>query len=162
MSEYYLKARRGDFELELRAPDKAFVDAYVRRFFADGQAGAPGAAQGKAKPAAPPHGARPASLIELKRRAKLDSGPDHVALVGYFLEKHEGQNEFASKRIVALLKDLRINLSNPYDAVAKARGAGYLMPGKTKGHFMLTDTGEKLVEDRLKTAAKESAPPTED
>src|SRR5438105_441544 len=133
MSEYYLKARHGDLELELRASDKAFVDAYVRRFFDKAEPASGKRAVQKAEESAPPaNGTRPLSLIELKRRTKLDSGPDHGALVGYFLEKYEHQSEFARKRIRTHLKDLKLNLRNPYDAGAKARGAGYgyLMPGK--------------------------------
>jgi hypothetical protein len=58
---------------------------------------------------------------------------------------------------LAGLKDIRLNIKNPSDAILKAKGAGYVMPGKSPGTLMLSSSGEKHVEDLIERAKKQPA-----
>src|SRR6266850_2249873 len=151
--KFYVRIRRGDFELEAGADEKAFVEKMIDAFDSTPKGGAshsiPAPSSNSERVDAK---SKPTSVAEFKRHSKPQSASDFVACAAYFLEKRQNISEFTSKQLHQCLKDMKLDVKNPSDALAKARNAGYLMAGRTKGHFMLTDTGEQHVDGLIEAA----------
>lgn len=158
MKTYHVRIHQGDLEIEVKSEDKTFVQAQVEKFFP----AKPHVAKEKGRtPTREPHftastTGKPLSIAEFKKIAKPESGTEHVACVAYYFEKHQNLAEFGTKDLLGGLKDLKLNVKNPSDAIVKAKGAGYLMPGKTAGTLMLSSSGEKCVEDLIERAKKQT------
>lgn len=151
MKTYHVRIHQGDLEIEVTSEDKGFVESQIAKFFSP-----------KPQDAKEKHGHRvtgsfsaratagkPISLPEFRRTVAPQSASEYVACVAYHLEKNQNISEFGTKELLAGLKDLKLNVKNYSDAILKAKGAGYLMPGKTKGHLMLSNSGEKCVDDLM-------------
>jgi hypothetical protein len=157
MKTYHVRVHQGDLEIDVTSEDKEFVESQLKKFFPAmlnepverprGQTRTP---DGRASVAG-----KPLSLAEFKKLASPSSGPEYVACLAYYLEKHQNISEFGTKEILAGLKDMRLNVKNPSDTIVKAKGAGYLMPGKNAGMLMLSSSGEKLVEELIERAKKQ-------
>ena len=98
-------------------------------------------------------GAKPTSLREFVAEVDPKSGPECVAAIGYYLEKHEGLGGFRTGDMSRCLKELKRSFANPSQVVADAKKRAFLMEsGESKKMLQLTNTAEKWVEERLKGA----------
>ncbi len=158
MKTYQIRINQGGLELEVKSEDKAFVESQVKQFFFGTQEPKEKRMRGTSAKVERPASTtgKPLSIAEFKKVAAPQSGPEHVACVAYYFEKHQGASEFRTKELLAGLKDIRLNVKNPSDTILKAKGAGYLMPGKTPGTLMLSSSGEKRVEELIDRAKKQS------
>jgi hypothetical protein len=157
MKTYHVRVHQGDLEIEVNSEDKTFVESQLKKFFptmlqepAERTRGQTRKSDSRASVVG-----KPLSLTEFKKLASPKSGPEHVACLAYYFEKHQNISEFGTKEILAGLKDIRLNVKNPSDTIVKAKGAGYLMQGKSAGMLMLSNTGEKRVEELIERAKKQ-------
>src|SRR5438046_1401895 len=156
MKTYHIRVNQGGLELELKSEDKAFVESQIKQFFFATQERREKTRSSSAKTERSPSATgKPLSIAEFKRVASPQSGTEHVACVAYYFDKHQGTSEFGNKELLAGLKDIKLNVKNPSDTIVKAKGAGYLMPGKAPGTLMLSSSGEKRVEELIDRAKKQ-------
>jgi hypothetical protein len=151
---YKLRLKTQTFEVEVESSDREFVEEKIRTF-ADrvqrngNEALSAGSISEPHDFAGTESGAKRLSLSEFIQRVGAMSGTEYVVAVGYFLEKHQGLKAFTSADVKAAFLKLKFQHSNPSDAIAKARAAGKLMEGQDKNTYVLTQTGEAWVAERL-------------
>lgn len=91
------------------------------------------------------------SLQEFVKQLTPKNGTDYLLAIGYFLEKIVQRTSFSSSDVVQELKKLKVNHSNPYQAIAGARARGLLMDGaEGPRSLQLSNTGMEAVEVLMK------------
>lgn len=147
-----IKIRVKDIEIEVEASDRAYVeskfDELKNEFLGKGRSDKD---QGKIKDAShqPPIKKKDVSLQEFLRLIKPKSGTDYAVAIAYFTEKYTDKENFDSSDIRNGFMTAKFRHSNPTDTINKAKSAGKVMDAKDKGTFVLTQSGEKWVEEKL-------------
>ena len=145
--QYRVRIRRDDIEVEVESTDREYVDEKLNLYLGSPQPSLPTPQAGGGSFRG---GAKSQSLQEFIRIVKPDSGIDHVVAITYYYEQFGGKSELRTKDIREAFRALKVKYSNVPDAVAKARVAGLLMDGASKGTFVASKTGEDWVETALK------------
>lgn len=148
MTEHYrIKIKLNNIEIEVESQDKDYVDDKINTYIKDF------VKKGVAKPEeskGPPvfTGKKP-SLQELYKRISPKSGPQKALTVAYYYEIIDSKKVFR-KDIYEAYKKIRFNPKNPSDTVGKAISPNsYLMDGEEKDTIIVTETGIKLIEEKL-------------
>lgn len=148
---YRICVRRGDIEFDISSPDPSWLDSKMQELSAlvfESRNPAPVPETGSSKPrrAAP----KPVSLAEHVRKVGPSGGLEHVLAVGYYLERHSRlKGGFRRRDLAEAFGAIRYRHSNPGVPIAAARRQGLLMDGEEHEKMLLTETGERWVEDRL-------------
>lgn len=148
---YSIFLKRGDFELQVSAPDQAWVESRVDGLmgWASAPAPLPDAPSGGTKVDAPAPAKAP-SLAEHVRAVAPSGGLEHVLAIGYYLERYSRLNGgFRRRDLAEAFKAIRYQHSNPGVPIATARRQGLLMDGEEHEKLLLTETAERWVEERL-------------
>ena len=160
-ASYRIKVRTDRVEIEVESTDKAFVEEKIASLLSDPQifslrlpASTENATQDQRSSKSP--NSKELSLPEFIRRVRPESGPEYVITVGYFLEKFQSLTGFNSSQIKEGFTKARYQHTNPSDAILKARAQGKLMEGPERSTYILTQSGEQWVEQRLKMAPEET------
>lgn len=148
---YRIHLKRGDGELLVSAPDRAWVEAKVEELVGwlpapapfgnrdGGHADGAGAAPGKTP-----------SLAEHVRAVGPSGGLEHVLAVGYYLERYSRlSGGFRRRDVAEAFKAVRYQHSNPGVPIGTAKRQGLLMDGEEHEKLLLTETAERWVEERL-------------
>jgi len=144
---YRVRVRRDDIEVEVESSDRDYVDETLKHYLGAAPSQSPSLQSGQ-RPA--PSGTKSQSLQEFIRSVKPDSGVEYVVAITYFHEQLGGKSELRTKDITDAFRALKYKYANVADAVAKARAAGLLMDGTSKGTFVASKSGEEWVETALK------------
>jgi hypothetical protein len=152
------RLRLGEFEVE---GDKEFVLEMIKRY-------GPSAPTndysplGKGKKAIekqsvlpPPTTGKSISIREFIQRLELKKHTDISLAFGYYLEKHQGVQEFTPADITNCYYEAKLETSNTSQMIIQNIRRGYLMASKktgdkSKNRYTLTQSGEKFVESKLK------------
>lgn len=148
---YRISLKRGDSELHVSAPDRAWVESKLEELTGwlsaspPVQGDAPGAAAAVAR--AP---VKAPSLAEHVRAVGPSGGLEHVLAIGYYLERYSRLNGgFRRRDLAEAFKVVRYQHSNPGVPIATAKRQGLLMDGGEHEKLLLTETAERWVEERL-------------
>lgn len=143
---YRVRIRRGDVEVEVESTDKKYVKAMLAEHLSPPaqQQAAPSASPGAAVP-----GGKQTSLQEFVKQVAPKAAREYVVTVIYFKEKSESMAEVRPKDVAAAFKSLKYKCGNVSDAVAKAKRGGHLMSGDSPRCYVVTNTGENWVQERL-------------
>lgn len=154
--KYRIRIVRGETEFEAEG-DKAFVLEMLTRF-----EGAPDATAGTPKTSKPkttaPNSSEPRKVLSVRefvQRVGAKRHADKVLAFGYYLERYGGNKEFTAADINNLYYEAKLETSNTSQAIIGLIKKGFVMdaPGQKKGagkkRYLLTQTGEQHVENRL-------------
>ena len=156
---YRIRVVKPDFEFEAEG-DKAFVLQMLDRFGGS----APGATpRGRAKASkAEDAGAinisasgKSLSIGEFIRQTGLKKHTDKVLAFGYYLEKFAGATAFSAADINSCYYDAKMESSNTSQMIIHNIKSGRMMVakkpkgGKGRKVYLLTRTGEELIEEKL-------------
>ena len=148
---YRIRLKRGDSELQVSAPDRAWVESKLEELMGWLAASPPvqGDAPGAATAVAPAPAKAP-SLAEHVRSVGPSGGLEHVLAIGYYLERYSRLNGgFRRRDLAEAFKVVRYQHSNPGVPIATAKRQGLLMDGEEHEKLLLTETAERWVEERL-------------
>jgi hypothetical protein len=166
VGHYCIRVRKGDWEVEVSAPEKGFVltesDRLIEKFILNvtavyvneaeaTQDGATAHIEGQ------PRYVKPQTLNEFFRQFKLQTHLEKILVLGYWCEIKQGQPHFTSDDILAKYKEVkepppanvRRDLGN---LVAKGLLLSVGKSGEGVLTYELTNTGIKEVESKLPQA----------
>jgi hypothetical protein len=148
---YRICLKRGDSEIQVSAPDRAWVEARVAELMGWLPASPPPENVVSAvAPVVPAAAAKAPSLAEHVRAVGPSGGLEHVLAIGYYLERYSRLNGgFRRRDLAEAFKAVRYQHSNPGVPIATARRQGLLMDGEEHEKLLLTETAERWVEERL-------------
>jgi hypothetical protein len=150
-ANYRICLKRGDSEIQVSAPDQAWVEARVAELMGWLPASPPPEnVASSVAPVAPAVAAKAPSLAEHVRAVGPSGGLEHVLAIGYYLERYSRLNGgFRRRDLAEAFKAVRYQHSNPGVPIATARRQGLLMDGEEHEKLLLTETAERWVEERL-------------
>lgn len=155
-NHFRVRIKKNDFEIEVESTEKDYVDSKVNEFYGDLTKHSPSLPvktnqDGNGKQNLLPTTITPkeTSLQEFVKRVKPNSGPEKAVTIGYFVEKIQNKGLFYIQEIKEGFSKIKFPHSNPSDTVSKAKASGKIMEGSEKGSYILTQTGESWVEERL-------------
>lgn len=95
------------------------------------------------------------SLSEFLQRHDISSHKKKTQVIGYYLEKKKGMENFTSEDIEEAYRKAKIKPPvNPSDIISKSAGAGKIMEQEDDSddlkHWVLTRSGEDRVENELR------------
>lgn len=147
---YSVRLRRGERELEISAPDQAWVEVQLKELKGWMSAGPAEPRQPLGEDKEPTAAAKVPSLAEHVRAVEPSGGLEHVLAVGYYLERHTRlQGGFRRRDLVEAFRAIRYKHSNPGVPISAGRRRGLLMDGEEHEKIRLTETAERWVEERL-------------
>lgn len=155
-NQYRLKIKFGDIEIEVEGTDKEYVNhnfeklskEYIESIGRNATNNIMKTTEGS-KASAEKEISKSMSSAEFVRIIKPKSGTDYAVTLGYYLEKIVGKEEFTGADIKNKFIEVKFKHSNPSDTISKAKTTGRIMDGHEKNSYILTQTGEQWVEDRL-------------
>lgn len=155
-SSYRLKIKFGEIEIEVESTDEDFVNQnfdnlrreYVALLESDSRDSGVKSTKGPDSANAKSVN-KSMSLAEFVRLIKPRSGTDYAVTLGYYIEKITGKEEFTGGDIRSKFIEVKYKHSNPSDTISKAKATGRIMDGHEKNSYILTQTGEQWVEERL-------------
>jgi hypothetical protein len=150
---YRVRIRRADVDVEVEAPDAAYVDAKVAELLDwMGVEALPSLEDVHPRPeSAVTAAGKPPSLVEFVRSVRPNGGLEHVLVVGYYLEQHRGATGgFRRRDLAQAFKTLRYNHSNPGVPIAAGRRQGLLMDGAEVDKTRLSESADQWVRARLR------------
>jgi hypothetical protein len=157
MNEFYrVKIKTNDFEVEVESSSKEFVLEEIKKAHANTTSFRENLVKHN-KDTPPPMHANPKSeekklsLGELYRVVQPKGAPEAVTLVTYYKEKFEGQPEVTSKDIIDSFRSIKFKCTNTTVAISRAKSNGYLMDGSSSKTFVVTNTAEKMIEEKTNT-----------
>lgn len=152
----------GDFEAE---GDKAFVSEMLKRYGPQappasaetgGQKGDKGGVIKRASAVARPTTGKSLSIREFIQQLDLKKHTDISLAFGFYLEKHQGVQEFGPADINNCYYEAKLEPSNTSQMIIQNIRRGFLMEAKTKGEkkrkgkgYTLTRSGEQFIESKL-------------
>lgn len=161
--QYCIKVRKGDWEIEIFAPEKDFVSIESNRLIEELILTTKATADNKAatisKESSPPselgqpRGVKPQSLNEFFRQFKLQTNLEKILVLGYWCEIKQGQHSFTVEDIVSKYKEVKEpSPTNIHRDINNLRSKGLLLSaGKTEEGtaYELTNTGIEEVKSKL-------------
>lgn len=157
--QYHIRVRKGDWEVEVSAPEKSFVLAesnrLIERFILDvtatyvneaevAQDGAASLLEGQSKYI------KPQALNEFFRQFKLQTHLDKILVLGYWCEIKQGEPHFTPEDILAKYKEVKEPApANIRRDLGSLVAKGLLLPDSKSGDYELTNTGIKEVESKI-------------
>lgn len=151
-AHFRVRIKRNDFEIEVESTEKDYVDSKFKEFYEDltkNFSSLPATPKNEDNGKQPPLTPKETSLQEFVKRVKPNSGPEKAVTIGYFVEKIQNKGSFHVQEIKDGFSKIKFPHSNPSDTVSKAKANGKIMEGPEKGSYILTQTGESWVEERL-------------
>jgi len=151
---YRVRIKIPNIEVEIESTDSAYVDKRLKEYLAEYQfpgVNLGGSAIGNVFP-----GEKGLSIQEFLLKLKPEKDTEYLMGVAYFLEKYQGLKEIKRKDVDKGFRDIKYKHSNPSEPIRRASKQGFLMDGKTKGSYLLTNTGEAWIAKRIQVNAKES------
>lgn len=147
MSVYYrVRVRQENFEVEVESSERAYIDEKLEAY---GVSPIPSRATRRLDAAAPSQtGPKPTSIQEFARQVGPTKDVEYVATATYFCEKYEEMEEVKAKDVTERFSKIKYKHSNHSVAIARAKEKGWLMD--RGAGFVVTNTGERWVEERLK------------
>jgi len=150
---------REGFEFEAEG-DRAFVHEMIQRFASGARQPASSDEEGRVDPAfegiAPPllPPSKAISIREFLGQLAFQKHTDFVVAFGYYLEKYAGHSGFAPADLNSLYYEAKLDTSNTSQMIILNIKRGYLMEAKKtenggRKQYILTNSGEKFIEDRL-------------
>ena len=166
--QFRIRVRKGDWEIEVSAPDREFVlsesDRLIENFSLTSSVILPTnkgeVIQGEATYIPEPNQSRtvkPQTLNEFFRQFKLQTHLDKILVFGYWCEVRQGQPHFTSDDILAKYKEAKEPApANVRRDIGNLLSKGFLLSdGKSEDGalaYELTNTGLKEVESKLPQA----------
>lgn len=163
-AQYRVRLRLRDRELEVSAPDAAWVEQQLHLLIAEAESASPG---GNDVPVGitggndeqPVSAAKMPSLAEHLQRVGPKGGLEHVIAAGYYLERHtQVLGGFRRRDVADALRAVGYRHSNPGVPIGVARRRGLLMDGLEHEKLQLTESAERWVEERLLRAGLPAEP----
>lgn len=153
---YRVRINCNGYEVEVESTERGYVDEKIEEYLEEAkkfssspsQEGEKGFSNGQ-KLLLPSNGIKNISLPEFLRKVKPKSGPEYAITIGYFVEKIQNKDAFFMSEIKDGFTKVKFPHSNPSDTVSKAKSSGKIMEGPEKNSYILTQTGEAWVEERL-------------
>lgn len=147
---YSVRLRRGENELEISAPDQAWVEVQLKELRGWMSAGYAEPRQPFGEGNEPPGATKAPSLAEHVRAVQPSGGLEHVLAAGYYLERYTRlQGGFRRRDLVEAFRAIRYQHSNPGVPISTGRRRGLLMDGEEHEKIRLTESAERWVEERL-------------
>jgi hypothetical protein len=163
--QYCVRVRKGDWEIEISAPDKEFVMSesgnLMNQFMLNTTPAYPHEA-GIAQDGIVTHlesgqsrNNKPQTLNEFYRQFKPQTHLEKILLLGYWCEIKLGQSFFTAEEILSKYREVKESPpANIRRDLGSLQGKGLLLSaGKNEGAaFALTNTGIKEVESKMQSA----------
>lgn len=165
---FSIKVRKGDWEIEVSAPDRDFVLGESNRLieqFGNNNAGLPTPKNGFIQTEAPHPGesdsskiSKPQTLNEFYRQFKFQTNLDRILVFGYWCEVKQGKTPFTIEDILAKHKEAKQpSPANIRRDIGKVVSKGFFMEaGRSEEGalaYELTRTGIEEVEAKLSQSA---------
>ncbi|MCH7498582.1 MAG: hypothetical protein IH886_00980 [Nitrospinae bacterium] len=152
---YRVRIKSPSIEIEVESTDKAYIDEKIKEYLKN-NLDSKGEVGKKKTFSEKESGGKPLSIQEFVKKIKPVKDTEYILGATYFYEKFAGMNDVKVKDIGKAFKDLKYKHSNHGVPISRAKKQGYLMDGNSKGGFVLTNSGEAWVEERVEANAKES------
>jgi hypothetical protein len=158
--QFQIRVRKGDWEVEISAPDKEFVLSESSRLIDAFSLLSPSRIEGASYPplvtatVTPAENVKPETLSEFFRQYQLQTHLEKMLVLGYWLEIKQGQSGFTTEDILARYKEVREKEpANPRRDLNSLASKGLMMvtskPSDTVVIYALTNSGIKEVETKL-------------
>jgi hypothetical protein len=160
--QYCIRVRKGDWEIEVSAPEGKFVLSESARLIEDMAFTAEAtptyetaiAQEGNTLVIESGHSrnTKPQSLNEFFRQFRLQTHQEKILILGYWCEVKQGQPFFTSEDILARYKEVKeLPPANIRRDIGILQGKGLLLSaGKTEDRaYALTNTGINDVESKM-------------
>lgn len=146
-NNYKIRVRKDQFEIEIESSEKDFVVEKLKELMDNLDV----KIQSKTiqSKSTQPNGTKQKSFNEFLNEVSPTSATEYTVAITYYMEKVEGVNEINVKDIKEGFRKAKFAHSNPSQALINAKTQGLLMEGSTPKHFILTQTGEKWVEEKI-------------
>jgi hypothetical protein len=162
--QFTIRVRRGDWEIEVSAPDRDFVVMHSERLMDQlkGDAHSPNMSMGIITPGEDSALSNPTqqrtrkqqTINEFFRQSKLQTHLDKILVLGYWLEIRQGQKYFTLEDILEKYKEVRETPpANPRRDIGTLMTRGFLwQPNKNDSTYTITNSGIQEVESKTAQA----------
>jgi hypothetical protein len=150
---YRIKVKYEDIEIEVESTDADYVEKNFEKIkaeFLNNSASIKTEKQGPTGEVPNLKSGKGMSMAEFVRIVKPKSGTDYAVTIGYYVEKIQSHGSFSGTDIKNGFLQVKFQHSNPSDTINKAKSTGKVMDSQERGSYVLTQTGEEWVEERLK------------
>lgn len=159
---FHIRVRKGDWEVEVSAPNEEFVlnesDRLIERFSLSSPiAHSPKDEIIQGDVTHLPRAVKPQTLNEFFKQFKLQTHLDKILVFGYWCEVRQGQPHFTSDDILVKYKEAKEPApANIRRDISSLLGKGFLLSdGKSEDGtlaYELTNTGTREVESKMSQA----------
>lgn len=144
---YRVRVRSGEIEVEVQAPDRAYVDAKIAELL--GWLGSDQTGRNSDPGDVVPEG-DDISLLDHVRKIGPQGGLEHVLAIGYYLEHRAGMaGGFRRRDLVSGFEKIRYVHSNPGVPIGAGRKQGLLIEGSEPERVRLSEAAADWVRTRL-------------